>query len=289
MAMFDFSEPLVLAKGWIEISAAWNDGHIEETAANAPVALVPFHGGAIIVAPSVAGVIERAGVYQCPVHEVATRIVRVFVGIEDISDVEFSNSDNQPVGSLLPRKPVDVCVDVLALAPKIYCLPHEHALHASVREGGAEFVGFTTRKACYAERAAEPKALFNFRVDPEFGARPELQSRIERDVPGFATLVRNKAVRAQIGGTEARRELVQISGLGVEGPDICIWRGDALEVGKSLVVKLIVQPCPHAVNGQIRIEALSASGKEHVGVSEAGEQILGPRCPVRRDRHFDAQ
>src|SRR5215470_3310778 len=118
MAMFDFSEPLVLAKGWIEVSAAWNDGHIEETAASGPVALVPFHGRAIIVAPSVAGVIERAGINQCPVHEVAARIVRVFIAIEDIRDVEFSNSNYEAVSCLLSCEPVEVGVDIFALAPK---------------------------------------------------------------------------------------------------------------------------------------------------------------------------
>src|SRR5215475_11737184 len=203
VAVLDFSEPLVLSKGRIEISAAWNNRHIEEAAADGPVALVPFDGRAVIVAPGVACVVERAGVNQCPVHEIAARIVRIFVGVENIGDIELSNSNNQPVGGLLPGESIEVGVDVFAVASKIDRLPHEHALHASVGEGCAELVGFAARKTRRAERVAEPKALLDFRVDPEFRTGPELQSCVEREVPGLATLVRNKAVRAEIGRTEA--------------------------------------------------------------------------------------
>src|SRR5262249_2681734 len=61
VAVFYFSNPLLLSKGRIEISAAWNDGQIEEAAADRPVALIPFHGRAIVVTPCVTRVIERAG------------------------------------------------------------------------------------------------------------------------------------------------------------------------------------------------------------------------------------
>jgi len=58
MSVLDFSDPLVLTKRWIKIGAAWNDGHIEETAADGPIALIPFHGCAIIVAPGITCVVE---------------------------------------------------------------------------------------------------------------------------------------------------------------------------------------------------------------------------------------
>src|SRR5262249_30067632 len=196
MAVLDFSGPFALSKSWIEISAAGNDGQNEEAAADGPVALMPFHGRAIVVTPCITRVVERAGVYQRPIHEVAARIMRVFIIVEDIGDVEFSNCNDHPVSGLLPREPVDVIVDFFAFAAEVYGLPHEHALNSSVGEGRDELVGFAAGKARYAERTAEPKALLNFRIDPEFRARPELQPGVEREIPGFATLVGNKAVRA---------------------------------------------------------------------------------------------
>ena len=75
--------------------------------------LVPLGGRAIGVAPGVGGIVERAGVDECPVHEVAARIMRVFVGVEDIGDAELADRDDEAVCGLRAGELVDVGVDFL--------------------------------------------------------------------------------------------------------------------------------------------------------------------------------
>ena len=106
MALFDLADQLELPEGRIEIAAAGaysaSRGHrqVEHAAAQRPASLIPFSGRAVGVSPAVAGIVERPGIDQRPVEEIAFRIVRVSVGVEDIDDREAADREHQPVRRL---------------------------------------------------------------------------------------------------------------------------------------------------------------------------------------------
>ena len=66
VAALDFADPLELAECRIEFEAVGDDREIEQAAAQGPVALIPFGGGAVRIAPGVGGIIERCRCRRSP-------------------------------------------------------------------------------------------------------------------------------------------------------------------------------------------------------------------------------
>ena len=178
--LLDFSNVLLLAErvietvsGSVHAAAGRRRRQIEHTCAQGKDALIPFGRRAIGVTPGVAGIVERAGIDQRPVHEIGLGIVGIFVGIEYVDDGELADPQDQTVRCIRLRKQVDVGVDLLRLAAEVDGLPDEIALRARVRIVEAELVGFAAREAGYAVRVAKTMALIDLGVEPEFRALPQ--------------------------------------------------------------------------------------------------------------------
>ena len=67
IATFDFTDQLKLLECRIEIGAVGHDREIEHARAHGPVALIPFAGRAIRIAPSIGGIVERPGIDDRPI------------------------------------------------------------------------------------------------------------------------------------------------------------------------------------------------------------------------------
>jgi hypothetical protein len=144
--------------------------------------------------------------------------------VEDIGDAEFAHGDHQPVGGLRSRELVDVCLHLFRFAAEVDGLAHEHALHPRIRDGKTNLEGSAGGKAGDAQRAREPEALVDLRVDPQLGALPQPKTGIESRVPGFAALVRVEAVGTHIGRSERRSILAHERGLPVQGEPAQVQR-----------------------------------------------------------------
>jgi len=116
MPVFNLSDPLELPELRVELGAVRNDRQIEHAAAQRPGAQIPFGGCAERIAPGFRGVVEGAGIDDRPVQKIAARVVRVLVGIEDIGNAEFSDSEDQSVGRLAGCKLIDAGINLLRLA-----------------------------------------------------------------------------------------------------------------------------------------------------------------------------
>ena len=121
-------------------------------AAQGPVALVPLGGGAVGIAPRVGGIIERGSVDQRPIHKIAARVVRVFVGVEDVDNTEFADCKDKPVGGLASGKLVDASIHLLRFPAQIDRLANEGARQPGIRIGLADLVGLAAGKSGDAER-----------------------------------------------------------------------------------------------------------------------------------------
>ena len=108
--------------------------------------MIPLCRRADRIGPGVCRVVERSGVEDGPVQEIAARIVGVFVGIEDIDRAEFSDRDDQPVRGLRSGKLVESSIDFLDLATEVDGLPQERAVQTRVGISGADLVGFAARE-----------------------------------------------------------------------------------------------------------------------------------------------
>ena len=195
VASFELDDRLELLELRIEFRTVRHDRQVEQARAHCPKAPIPFDGCAIGIAPRVRGVIEGAGIDDRPVHEVGAGIVRIFVGVENIADAKLADRDDDPVRGLRARELVDVGIDLLLFAAEIDRLPDEHAGNPCVGNRLADLVGFAAWKSGDAERAAQPEALVDLRIDPELRALPQLRARVKCHVPGFASLVGHEAVR----------------------------------------------------------------------------------------------
>src|SRR6516165_4866632 len=64
------------------------------------------------------------------------------------------------------RKLVDVCLHLFRFTAEIDGLPHEHARHPRIRDGKTKLEGGAGGKAGDPQRAREPEALIDLRIDP---------------------------------------------------------------------------------------------------------------------------
>src|SRR5580658_11230417 len=96
----------------------------------------------------------------------------VAVRIEEIDDGVFPDREHQPIGALRPRKLVQVGTEPLRLSRQIDRLAEERALNQRVGMHLSDLVRLATGISGDTECVAESEALVDFRIDPEFRARP---------------------------------------------------------------------------------------------------------------------
>ena len=197
IAPLDFAEPLELSEARIQRCCVRSDRQVEHAAAEGPWARIPLDGATDRIAPRISGVVERSGINQRPVHEVATRVMGVFVGVKNVDHAHFSDRDYQPIGRLLSGELVKSRADILAVTTEVDCLTEERALKARVGIARSDLVGLSTQEAGRADRGTQPKALIDFRVHPNFGALPEPHARVQRDVGSLTALIRDETVGAE--------------------------------------------------------------------------------------------
>ena len=176
----DFTDILLLAErvvetvgGSVQGAAGGHRRQIEHAAAQSKDALIPFGSRAVGVTPGIAGIVERAGIDQRPVHKIGLRIVGVFVGIEHVDNGELADPQDQAVRRIRLRKQIDVGVGLLRFATQVDGLPDEIALRPRVRIVEAELVGFAAWEAGDAVRVGETMALIELGIEPEFRALPQ--------------------------------------------------------------------------------------------------------------------
>ena len=104
----------------------------EHAGTQRPVSLIPLGSCAVSKAPGVGSVIERAGVDQCPIHEVLAGILGEFVGIEYVRDRELADGNDQPIGCMRAGELIEVRVHFFDFATEIDRVPHKSARGASV-------------------------------------------------------------------------------------------------------------------------------------------------------------
>src|ERR1035437_2294055 len=179
ISALDFADPLELSECRIEVSRIRSDRKVEHAAAQRPGTLIPLHRRADGIGPGIRGVIERPGVEDGPVQEIAARIMGVFVSIEDIDHAEFSDREYQAVRGLRSGELVEPSVDFLDLATEVDGLAQERPVQARVGIIRTDLVRLAARESRNAYRSAQSKALIEFRIDPGFGALPEPDARIQ--------------------------------------------------------------------------------------------------------------
>lgn len=67
-----------------------------------------------------------------PVEEIVARVVRVFVGVEDVDDGVFADREHQAVGGLSAAELVQVGIELFSLAAQIDGLAEEPSLQCYV-------------------------------------------------------------------------------------------------------------------------------------------------------------
>ena len=120
VSTLDLGDPLELRESRIEVRTVGHDRLIEYAATNSPVALIPLGGGTIGETPGVCGIVEGPGVDDRPVHEVAARIVRVFIGVKNVGHAEFADREHQPVCGLRIAELVRSGLYFRGIATEIY-------------------------------------------------------------------------------------------------------------------------------------------------------------------------
>src|ERR1035438_4687866 len=136
----------------------------------------------------------------------AVRIV-----VEKVSDREPADDQGNAIDVAFAFQLIGAVGDIFLFAAETEGLFDVIALRTDFRERGAGLLRLAVRKAGDAERAVEPEALREFRVEIELGPLPEPDTEKGRRRPGFLELsAAGKTVGAGIrranGGIALRQE-----------------------------------------------------------------------------------
>ena len=129
----DFADDLILAEAGFQGDAVRYRRQVEQAEAPGPLADRQLGRAAIGIAPRIGGIVERAEVDRRPVEEVVTRIVRVFVLVENVADAELADRDGEPIGGVRCAKDVEVGFNGAAVAAEVDRLAQEQPLQPEVR------------------------------------------------------------------------------------------------------------------------------------------------------------
>jgi hypothetical protein len=133
-----------------------------------------------------------------------------YVLVSKMSTIEYLPMVNtKPVGRLGAAELIQVGFELFYPAAQIYGLAKKPSLDQKIRIRFAEFVRFAADVSCDPKGILEPEPLVDFRIDPDFGARPRSDAGIERRVEGFPAIG---------GGAEALRSLIGRPERGLQQP-----------------------------------------------------------------------
>src|SRR6516162_7966224 len=131
--------------------------------------------------------------------KIVARIVRIFIGVEDVDDGVFADREHQAVGGLGAAELVQVGLELFSLAAQIDRLAEEPSLNQKIGIRLAYFIGFAAGISRRAKGVAEPEPLVDLRIDPDFGARPRPDTGIERYIDCFPAVGgRAEALRSPV-------------------------------------------------------------------------------------------
>ena len=94
----DFPDEREFPETRFERLAVRNIGKVEESSSDSPPGLRPFHCAANGVSPGIGRVVESGSVDDRPVQKIATGVMGIGVGVEDIDDREFADAHRHVVG-----------------------------------------------------------------------------------------------------------------------------------------------------------------------------------------------
>ena len=158
--------------------------------------------------------------------------MRVCIGVEDIDDGVFADREHQAIGGLRAAELIEVGFELLRLTAQIYGLAQKSALDQHIRLRPADLVGFAAGVSRHPKGVAEPEALVDLRIDPDFGAPPRPDTGIECGIDRFSAIGgRAEALGSLIRGPECRLQQPDICCLAVNGPALRfdllgLFRGD---------------------------------------------------------------
>ena len=161
---------------------------VENAAAQRPTAVVPFGNRAVSVVPAITGCVKSAGIDERPVQKISFGIVRIFICIEYVEDVELTYRKHQAVCRRRAGELIEVGINLLGVAAEIDRLPDEIALQTRVGISRPDLKSLTARKSGYSVCIREAEALIELRTDPQLGTLPQSYADVEDGVPGFAAL-----------------------------------------------------------------------------------------------------
>src|SRR6202521_2839230 len=170
--------------------AVRNIGEIEESSPDSPPGLRPFDCATYRVPPGIGRVVESGRVTDRPVQEIATGVMGVGVGVEDIDDREFADSHRHIVGCLRSAELVGAGADRVAISTEVEPLTEERPLQVEIRFGLSDLVSFAARKSRRAQGVAQAEALVELGIDIERAAIPESNPGEERQVRGLLPIAR---------------------------------------------------------------------------------------------------
>src|SRR6266576_4389944 len=162
--------------------AVRNIGQIEESSPDSPPGPRPFDYAADGVSPGIGRVVESGRVDDRPVQKIATGVVGIGVGVEDIDDRQFADSHRHIVGCLRSAELVGAGKDRVAVSCEIEPLAEECPLQTEIRFGLPDLVSFAARKSRRAQGVAQAEPLVDLGIDVERAAIPEAKPGEERQV-----------------------------------------------------------------------------------------------------------
>src|SRR5215207_4941408 len=261
--------------------------------AQRPVLPVEFDRASTGEARQVRRKIVGPGGPERPVVEGGAWVVRVGVVVEDVADGEFAGCKRDPVDVARAGHLVRPVLDLLLLSAESDGLAEEVPLRSVEGINRTRFLRFAVHIAAEPERVAEPEALSPFRVEVGLGALPEPSTEEARDGPGFAGLVRNKAVRSDVRRAEAAHALLEEGGLAVDAPVLAHHLVRLVALRRKLQPLRVPGQARHGlVSGEIQARRgrriASRSGPEiERARTEVRVAVLDAETRLRRDGHLD--
>ena len=213
MTFFEFDDGLVVLEIAGQIGSIGAARHIEQTGAQRPPILIPFHCGAIGEAPQFGTVIEGAGFDDGPIQEVILGVVGIGVGVENIGNTELADGDRDVVGLMGAGQLVDPVLHIDGFpAFQIIDIAAEETRIAIIGQIMSGLVGFTRGVGRHAIGRGRTVALIHFRVEINLQF-PKPYAQIQGGIGGFGHLLFAEHTLRAIGNV-AMEGAVTLGGVG---------------------------------------------------------------------------
>jgi len=137
-----------------QLGAVWRLRQVEQAGPDRPPVLIPFRSAAVSVAPGIRRIVECTLIDNRPIEKVVTRVVSVFVSIEDVDDRVFADRKHEAVYGLRAAELIQVGFELFGFAAEIDSLAKETALNQYVRRRFAALVSFAAGISRHAKGVA---------------------------------------------------------------------------------------------------------------------------------------